>query len=231
MNSVNINRLPSTGTYCQRPLPDKGYPFRYHMVMEPFERLKAARIEARYATATLAARALGLSYSTYSAHENGDKGFLRQAPRYARFFRVSLEWLLTGSGSMVPRAVHHSLPVMGKVGAGAIVDMPDDPAGGEEIGEVQVMIDGDFMLEIEGTSQWPRYLPGEHVIVQAQSMLPDRLIGEYAVVQVLGDGRRLLKLLRRGRKTGTFRLESHNAGPEDDVELLAAWRVKGVWYG
>lgn len=35
------------------------------------------------------------------AHENGSRGFkLKSAERYARFFRVDLNWLLTGKGSM-----------------------------------------------------------------------------------------------------------------------------------
>lgn len=168
---------------------------------------------------------------SYVNHENGSRGLSKAAERYAKFFRISLEWLLTGRGEMKPRSLKQALPVLGKVGAGAVVDMPDDPAGAPELDEVEITIDGDFILEVAGDSQWPRFLPGEHVIVEGRALPPDRLVGGYAVVQVLGDGRRLLKILRKGRSQGRYRLESHNAPPEDDVELLGAWRVKGVWYG
>lgn len=199
----------------------------------PHERLRKAREEAGYQSASDAARAMGVGETAYYNHENGWRGLSRGAERYARFFRVSVDWLLFGKGEMRPRPRNGALalPVMGKVGAGAVVDMPDDPAGLESLGEVQISVDGDFLLEVEGESQWPRYLPGERVIVQGQPSPPEKLVGEYAVVQVLDDGRRLLKMLRRGRKAGLWRLESHNAAPEEDVTLMAAWRVKGVWYG
>lgn len=62
-------------------------------------RLAIARSK-RYASATEAARALGIPPATYAQHENGLRGFKRVAERYADFFRVSLEWLLTGRGEM-----------------------------------------------------------------------------------------------------------------------------------
>ena len=198
---------------------------------EPHERLVKAREAAGYASAADAARAMGVGLSTYYNHENGSRKLSVPGPRYARFFRVSLDWLLTGRGEMKTKETRLVLPILGKVGAGAVVDMPDDPAGSPDLGDLEVTLEGDFILELEGDSQWPRYLPGERIIVEGQPRPPERLVNGYAVVQILGDGRRLLKMLRRGRSPGRYRLESHNAPPEDDVELLAAWRVKGVWYG
>ncbi len=61
------------------------------------ERLKLAR-EKRFPDATDAAKALGLPPPTYLAHENGSRGFRQSADRYADFFNVNLEWLLTGRG-------------------------------------------------------------------------------------------------------------------------------------
>jgi len=46
-----------------------------------------------------AADAMGVSRPTYYGHENGARGFLDDAERYARFFRVSYEWLSTGRGA------------------------------------------------------------------------------------------------------------------------------------
>lgn len=67
-------------------------------------RLREARKKRPYATADAAADALGISRDTYRQHENGTRGFKRQAERYATFFRVSLDWLWTGRGEMQPGA-------------------------------------------------------------------------------------------------------------------------------
>lgn len=69
---------------------------------EPHERLQHARALAGYDNPTKAADALGVVRATYYGHENGSRGFLDDAERYAKFFRVSYEWLSTGRG--VPRA-------------------------------------------------------------------------------------------------------------------------------
>ena len=62
------------------------------------ERLAEARA-ARFETPGDAAESLGIPYSTYAAHENGTGKFkLDSAIQYARKFKVSLDWLLTGKG-------------------------------------------------------------------------------------------------------------------------------------
>lgn len=67
----------------------------------PEDRLRQAREMASYKTASDAARAMGVPIPTYTQHENGTRDFIDSAARYAAFFRVSLDWLLTGRG--VPR--------------------------------------------------------------------------------------------------------------------------------
>lgn len=63
------------------------------------KRLKQARErDGSYKEATEAARALGAGVSTYLAHENGTRGFRAWAPKYARFYKVNLVWLLEGIG-------------------------------------------------------------------------------------------------------------------------------------
>lgn len=62
------------------------------------DRLRKARAAAGYETASEAARALGVSVSTYSAHENGQNGFkAKDAARYARMFKVDSAWLMMGT--------------------------------------------------------------------------------------------------------------------------------------
>src|SRR3569623_1133554 len=106
---------------------------RYGMVpTEPDDvndRLVNARERAGYPTAADAARALGIKYQTYAAHENGNSGLRpKVADRYARKFRVSLDWLLTGRGELSGDGVQPlgndvaGLPVLGSIQAGHWLD-------------------------------------------------------------------------------------------------------------
>ena len=193
--------------------------------MDEHERLRAAR-KARYASAAKAAAAMGVPAATYTHHENGTRPLKEHALRYARFFRVNLEWLLTGRGEMKGRL--QDIPVTGLVGAGASVEMIGDTAGVDPPMTIALPEAGRIAaLKVRGESQWPRFLDGEYVLFDPEPVLPQTLVNRYAVVQTL-DGRRLIKMLRRGRGDGRWRLESHNAPPEDDVQLLGAWRYLGT---
>lgn len=71
----------------------------------PNDRLKATR-EKRYDTAVAAAEAIGVPVPTYIQHESGRRGSgsipRKAAERYAAFFKVSLDWLLSGKGEGAP---------------------------------------------------------------------------------------------------------------------------------
>lgn len=61
------------------------------------QRLRNARIKAGFSSATKAADAIGISHSTYRAHENGQNEFgPQEAAVYGRKFYVSASYLLTG---------------------------------------------------------------------------------------------------------------------------------------
>ncbi len=63
-------------------------------------RLREARQNAGFATATEAASRFGWKGPTYLGHENGSRGVTASAAKaYARAFRVSPEWLMFGGGS------------------------------------------------------------------------------------------------------------------------------------
>jgi DNA-binding XRE family transcriptional regulator len=79
-------------------------------------RLKQARMAAQFKRAAEAAESLGVPYQTYAAHENGNRMFdVEGAIQYARRFRVSLDWLLTGSGRG-PGGQQSEAPITGDVG-------------------------------------------------------------------------------------------------------------------
>lgn len=90
------------------------------------KRLERARLAAGHETVAEAARYLRVNYATYAGHENGNSGFKHStADLYARKFKVSLNWLLTGRGEMrgnsvIPAEVELAgLPVLGNIQAGA----------------------------------------------------------------------------------------------------------------
>lgn len=100
------------------------------------ERLTKARVQAGYQTAADAARALGVKDQTYYAHENGNSGLRAPvAERYARKFKVSLDWLITGRGEMSPDGVQlleneiEGLPLLGTIQAGHWVEAADAHEG------------------------------------------------------------------------------------------------------
>lgn len=189
------------------------------------ERLVAARKAAGYATAADAARALNMSLPSYTHHENGTRGLSRSGQRYARFFRVSLDWLLDGRGEMTSGTTR--IPLMGLVGAGSTVEPIGDTVAAS-IGDIE-MPDGEHLgaLVVRGDSQYPRYMDGELIIYDRRPESPGKLTNRYAVVDCL-DGRRVIKKLVRGRSPGAWTLWSHNAPEEADAEILAAYRVKGT---
>jgi SOS-response transcriptional repressor LexA len=99
---------------------------------EPHVRLMIAREKAGYATAADAARALGVKEPTYYSHENGSSGLRASvAEKYARKFKVSLTWLLTGQGEISPNgAVPYEievagLPLLGTIQAGHWLETTD----------------------------------------------------------------------------------------------------------
>lgn len=69
--------------------------------METYERLQHARKRAGFETAQDAADRFGWNAVTYRAHEAGDRGLkIGVAEKYAKAFKVSQSWLLTGQGDI-----------------------------------------------------------------------------------------------------------------------------------
>ncbi len=66
------------------------------------KRLEQARRAAGFESARAAAIRFDWSYDTYSQHERGERGLSRSAKRYAKAFKVSEAWLLTGETHSQP---------------------------------------------------------------------------------------------------------------------------------
>lgn len=191
---------------------------------ERANRLKQTRIKAGYATNAEAARAMGVVASTYRGHDNGSRGFSSErAQKYARFFRISYEWLQTGKGDPSNDAPDANL--VGLVGAGAEIFPADDamleaapsPPGSWEVPEV---------LQVRGDSMYPAYNDGDLIYCKQRLNSPDDAIGLECMVKVEG-GQRLLKRVSKGSKRRFFTLLSYNAPPIEDVRL--EWAAPVVW--
>lgn len=116
----------------------------------------------------------------------------------------------------------HSAPVMGKIGAGAVIDPDFDQASSEGLYEVNLpfpIADDVIALEVEGQSMAPKYEPGDIIVVRRdQEKATNWYIGQLVAVRT-GDGRRYLKKLFPGSVDGLYRLESLNADPIHNVSI------------
>ena len=196
--------------------------------MDPHDRVKQARIAAGYATATEAARAMGLKAPSYIHHENGRAGLSRAGQLYAKFFGVDYEWLMTGRGEMRREGGSAArVAVDGFVRAGAVIH----PAAVGEAREISLPIDRALgALIVAGVSQWPRFMDGEIILYERTPIPPDGLVDRMAIVQT-ADGRRMIKVIRRENDRPGWRLEWHNEPSEEVVELTATWRYVGSLAG
>lgn len=188
--------------------------------MEIHERLQWARERRNFASAAEAAQKLRIPYGTYSGHENGLRGIPRKrAVEYARAFRVSLDWLLTGEGSPEPRTV----PIVGLAGAGPDSSILFSEAQGE-IGEAPMPVNGTettVALEVRGDSMRGIADDGALIYYDDRRDPPTAdMLGQICVVG-LEDGRVLVKYLSPGRKRHSFTLTSVAA--PDMMDVRVAW--------
>jgi phage repressor protein C with HTH and peptisase S24 domain len=90
MSLKNTNRPPVDGV-------DVGLGSGVQRTTTKSERLREARLAAGFRSAGAAAERIGISPSTYRAHENGQNDFDdTQARAYARAFHVTPRWLILG---------------------------------------------------------------------------------------------------------------------------------------
>lgn len=124
------------------------------------ERLKKARKDAGFRTARDAAASLGIPYSTYAGHENSSRAYeTDDAVIYARKFKVTIEWLLTGKGTTpvvdnVVKTPLATIPIIGIVRAGTWQDADAGDSGLYEV--VPAAPDApatwQYAFTVEGTS-------------------------------------------------------------------------------
>ncbi len=141
----------------------------------------------------------------------------------APVLKTTAAWLLEGVGDSTATP---SVRVVGRIGAGAEI-LPEfeqiPPEGLSEIDVPFALPPDAVAFIVQGDSMWPRYDPGDVVICGRSESDAHVIVGCEAAVRT-ADGKRYLKVIRRGSRDGTFDLESHNAPPIRGVTL--EWAAK-----
>src|SRR6202047_3090637 len=116
----------------------------------------------------------------------------------------------------------NSVPIMGRVGAGAIIEPEHEQVPPEGLGEVELpfpISEETIGFEVSGDSMLPKYENGDIIVVYREQRHPvSSFYGEEAAVR-LKTGERYLKTVERGKSPSVVNLISFNAKPINGVKL------------
>lgn len=169
------------------------------------------------------AKKIGVSQGTISKWRSGDQSPVkRQWDEVESLIRK--EPRLAHLSHLIPKTDEEpaEVAVMGKIGAGAVIEPDFDQTGKDGLYTVSLPFavpDEMIALEVDGESMLPKYDPGDVIVVwREQRRNTESFIGQLAAVRT-ERGRRYLKTILKGSEPGLYRLESFNAKPIEDVSI------------
>ena len=113
-------------------------------------------------------------------------------------------------------------PIMGRVGAGAVIEPDYEQVPPEGLGEIALpfpIMEETVAFEVMGDSMLPKYESGDIIVAYKEQRYPlSSFYGEEAVVR-LKTGERYLKTIERGKTPSVVNLSSFNAKPIVGVKL------------
>ena len=116
----------------------------------------------------------------------------------------------------------NAVPIMGRVGAGAVIEPEYEQVPPEGLGEVELpfpIAEETIAFEVSGDSMLPKYENGDIIVVYREQRHPlSSFYGEEAAVR-LKSGERYLKTIERGKSPTVVNLTSFNAKPITGVKL------------
>ena len=116
----------------------------------------------------------------------------------------------------------NSVPIMGRVGAGAVIEPEHEQVPPEGLGEIELPFpigEETLAFEVAGDSMLPKYENGDIILVYREQRHPvSSFYGEEAAVR-LKTGERYLKTIERGKSSTLVNLTSFNAKPINGVKL------------
>jgi len=189
------------------------------------ERLRRARIDGGFRTASDFARQVGVSVSTYICHENGSRPMTpEQAELYERALRLQFGYLLYGSALSRTREV----PIVGVIRepTGRIEAMPD---GALRYQPVFVDVSRLAAHFIEGNALYPAYRHGDNALHEPFDRAhfdPASIDGRECIVE-LDNGDHLLRMVVQ-QANGLWTLLAYSGPPMMNQRIVAGAPVRMV---